>query len=165
MHEFHQLSATSLQGQPINFNDFEGKVVLIVNTASKCGFTYQYESLQALHNKYASQGLVILGFPCNQFGQQEPGDATQIEQGCLINFGVSFLMAAKVDVNGEHAHPIFRYLKSALPGFLTRKIKWNFTKFLIAADGTPIKRYAPFIKPEKLELTIQKALAQAKSTL
>ncbi|MBH0021788.1 glutathione peroxidase [Pseudoalteromonas sp. SWXJ133] len=165
MHEFHQLSATSLQGQPINFNDFEGKVVLIVNTASKCGFTYQYESLQALHNKYASQGLVILGFPCNQFGQQEPGDATQIEQGCLINFGVSFLMAAKVDVNGEHAHPVFRYLKSALPGFLTRKIKWNFTKFLIAADGTQIKRYAPFTKPEKLELTIQKALAQAKSTL
>ncbi|GAA79836.1 MULTISPECIES: glutathione peroxidase [Pseudoalteromonas] len=165
MHEFHQLSATSLQGQPINFNDFEGKVVLIVNTASKCGFTYQYESLQALHNKYASQGLVILGFPCNQFGQQEPGGATQIEQGCLINFGVSFLMAAKVDVNGEHAHPVFRYLKSALPGFLTRKIKWNFTKFLIAADGMPIKRYAPFTKPEKLELTIQKALAQAKSTL
>ncbi|ATG76116.1 glutathione peroxidase [Pseudoalteromonas sp. 1_2015MBL_MicDiv] len=165
MHEFHQLSATSLQGQPINFNDFEGKVVLIVNTASKCGFTYQYESLQALHNKYASQGLVILGFPCNQFGQQEPGGATQIEQGCLINFGVGFLMAAKVDVNGEHAHPVFRYLKSALPGFLTRKIKWNFTKFLIAADGTPIKRYAPFTKPEKLELTIQKALAQAKSTL
>ncbi|ALQ09628.1 glutathione peroxidase [Pseudoalteromonas sp. Bsw20308] len=165
MHEFHQLSATSLQGQPINFNDFEGKVVLIVNTASKCGFTYQYESLQALHNKYASQGLVILGFPCNQFGQQEPGGATQIEQGCLINFGVSFLMAAKVDVNGEHAHPVFRYLKSALPGFLTRKIKWNFTKFLIAADGMPIKRYAPFTKPKKLELTIQKALAQAKSTL
>ncbi|MDQ2045169.1 glutathione peroxidase [Pseudoalteromonas sp. 20-92] len=165
MHEFHQLSATSLQGQPINFNDFEGKVVLIVNTASKCGFTYQYESLQTLHNKYASQGLVILGFPCNQFGQQEPGGATQIEQGCLINFGVSFLMAAKVDVNGEHAHPVFRYLKSALPGFLTRKIKWNFTKFLIAADGMPIKRYAPFTKPEKLELTIQKALAQAKSTL
>ncbi|MBB1402965.1 glutathione peroxidase [Pseudoalteromonas sp. SG45-1] len=165
MHKFHQLSATSLQGQPINFSDFEGRVVLIVNTASKCGFTYQYESLQALHNKYASQGLVILGFPCNQFGQQEPGDATQIELGCLINFGVSFLMAAKVDVNGKHAHPVFRFLKSALPGFLTRKIKWNFTKFLIAADGTPIKRYAPFTKPEKLELTIQKALAQTKNAL
>ena len=165
MHKFHQLSATSLQGHPINFNDFEGKVVLIVNTASKCGFTYQYESLQALHNKYASQGLVIFGFPCNQFGQQEPGDATQIEQECLINYGVSFLMSAKVDVNGEHAHAVFRYLKSALPGFLTRKIKWNFTKFLIAADGTPIKRYAPFTKPEKLELTIQKALAQTKNTL
>jgi len=165
MQKFHQLSATTLQGQSINFNDFEGRVVLIVNTASKCGFTYQYESLQALHNKYASQGLVILGFPCNQFGQQEPGDATQIEQGCLINYGVSFLMAAKVDVNGQHAHPVFRFLKSALPGFLTRKIKWNFTKFLIAADGTPIKRYAPFTKPEKLELSIQKALTQSKNTL
>ena len=115
MHEFYQLSATSLQGQPINFSDFEGKVVLIVNTASKCGFTYQYESLQALHNKYASQGLVILGFPCNQFGQQEPGNAAQIEQGCLLNYGVSFLMSAKVDVNGEYAHPVFRYLKSTLP--------------------------------------------------
>lgn len=161
MHKFHQLSATSLQGNTINFSEFAGKVVLIVNTASKCGFTYQYESLQALHNKYASQGLVILGFPCNQFNQQEPGDAQQIEQGCLINYGVNFLMAAKVKVNGEHAHPVFRYLKSTQPGFLTRKIKWNFTKFLIAADGSPIKRYAPFTKPEKLELTIQKALQQS----
>ncbi|GAA74676.1 glutathione peroxidase [Pseudoalteromonas sp. BSi20480] len=164
MQKFHQLSATSLQGQPINFDDFEGKVVLIVNTASKCGFTYQYASLQALHEKYASQGLVIIGFPCNQFGQQEPGDASQIEQGCLINYGVSFLITDKVDVNGKNAHPVFRFLKSALTGLLTRKIKWNFTKFLIAADGTPIKRYAPFTKPEKIELTIQKALSKAKST-
>lgn len=160
MHEFHQLTATVLNGKTINFSDFEGKVVLIVNTASECGFTKQYESLQALHTKYAQAGLVIIGFPCNQFGQQEPGDATQIQQGCLINYGVSFLMAAKVDVNGRHAHPVFRYLKSALPGFLTRKIKWNFTKFLIAPDGTPIKRYAPFTKPEKLESTIQQALAK-----
>ena len=161
MHEFHQLTATALNGKTINFSDFEGKVVLIVNTASECGFTKQYESLQALHTKYAQAGLVIIGFPCNQFGQQEPGDATQIQQGCLINYGVSFLMAAKVDVNGRHAHPVFRYLKSALPGFLTRKIKWNFTKFLIAPDGTPIKRYAPFTKPEKLESTIQQALAKS----
>ena len=161
MHEFHQLTATALNGKTINFSDFEGKVVLIVNTASECGFTKQYESLQALHTKYAQAGLVIIGFPCNQFGQQEPGDATQIQQGCLINYGVSFLMAAKVDVNGRHAHPVFRYLKSALSGFLTRKIKWNFTKFLIAPDGTPIKRYAPFTKPEKLESTIQQALAKS----
>lgn len=160
MHEFHQLTATALDGKKINFSDFEGKVVLIVNTASECGFTKQYESLQTLHSKYAKSGLVIIGFPCNQFGQQEPGDATQIQQGCLINYGVSFLMAAKVDVNGRHAHPVFRYLKSALPGFLTRKIKWNFTKFLIAPDGTPIKRYAPFTKPEKLETTIQQALGK-----
>ena len=160
MHEFHQLTATALDGKTINFSDFEGKVVLIVNTASECGFTKQYESLQTLHSKHAKSGLVIIGFPCNQFGQQEPGDATQIQQGCLINYGVSFLMAAKIDVNGRHAHPVFRYLKSALPGFLTRKIKWNFTKFLIAPDGTPIKRYAPFTKPEKLETTIQQALAK-----
>ncbi|WP_409424301.1 glutathione peroxidase [Pseudoalteromonas sp. RW-H-Ap-1] len=163
MHPFHQLKTTSLQGQPIDFKEFEGKVVLIVNTASECGLTYQYESLQALHEKYASQGLVIMGFPCNQFGQQEPGDATQIEQGCLINYGVSFLVAEKVNVNGQHTDSVFRYLKSVLPGFLTRKIKWNFTKFLIAADGTPIKRYAPFTKPEKLEKVIEKALLAAKA--
>lgn len=160
MHPFHKLTATSLQGLPINFNDFEGKVVLIVNTASECGFTNQYKSLQALHDKYASQGLVIIAFPCNQFGKQEPGDATQIEKGCLINYGVSFLVSAKVDVNGKHAHAVFRYLKSILPGFLTKKIKWNFTKFLIAADGTPVKRYAPFIKPEKMELAIQNLLTK-----
>ena len=163
MHPFHQLKTTSLQGQPIDFKEFEGKVVLIVNTASECGFTYQYKSLQALHEKYASQGLVIIGFPCNQFGQQEPGDAEQIAQGCLINYGVSFLIAEKVNVNGQHTDSIFRYLKSVLPGFLTRKIKWNFTKFLVAADGTPIKRFAPITKPEKLEKAIKKALLEAKA--
>ena len=162
MHPFHQLKTTSLQGQPIDFKEFEGKVVLIVNTASECGLTYQYQSLQALHEKYASQGLIIIGFPCNQFGQQEPGDANQIAQGCLINYGVSFLIAEKVNVNGQHTHSVFRYLKSVLPGFLTRKIKWNFTKFLINADGSPIKRYAPFTKPEKLEKVIEKALLAAK---
>ncbi|WP_372761933.1 glutathione peroxidase [Pseudoalteromonas sp.] len=161
MHPFHQLSATSLHGKTINFSEFAGKVVLIVNTASECGFTYQYQSLQDLHAKYASQGLVILAFPCNQFGQQEPGNAAQIEQQCLINYGVSFLVANKVAVNGEQAHPVFQYLKSVLPGFLTANIKWNFTKFLIAADGSAIKRYAPYIKPEKLELTIKQALHQA----
>ncbi|WP_413401041.1 glutathione peroxidase [Pseudoalteromonas sp. KJ71-7] len=163
MHPFHQLKTTSLQGQPIDFKEFEGKVVLIVNTASECGLTYQYESLQALHEKYASQGLVIIGFPCNQFGQQEPGDAKQIAQGCLINYGVNFLVAEKVNVNGQHTDSVFRYLKSVLPGFLTRKIKWNFTKFLVAADGTPIKRFAPITKPEKLEKVIEKALLAAKA--
>ncbi|MFP3352527.1 glutathione peroxidase [Pseudoalteromonas sp. SIMBA_153] len=163
MHPFHQLKTTSLQGQPIDFKEFEGKVVLIVNTASECGLTYQYQSLQALHEKYASQGLIIIGFPCNQFGQQEPGDAEQIAQGCLINYGVSFLIAEKVNVNGQHTDSVFRYLKSVLPGFLTRKIKWNFTKFLVAADGTPIKRFAPITKPEKLEEVIEKALLAAKA--
>ncbi|MBQ4834460.1 glutathione peroxidase [Pseudoalteromonas sp. MMG010] len=161
MSDFYNLTTHSLHNQPINFSEFVGKVVLIVNTASKCGFTKQYESLQQLHEKYAEQGLVIIGFPCNQFGQQEPGTAEEIKKGCLINYGVSFLMAEKVDVNGDHASPVFRFLKSALPGFLTRKIKWNFTKFLIAADGTPIKRYAPITKPEKLESSIVKALQAA----
>ncbi|WP_404341571.1 glutathione peroxidase [Pseudoalteromonas mariniglutinosa] len=158
MNEFYHLSATSLQGQDIDFSDFKGKVVLVVNTASKCGFTPQYEGLQALHEKYHQQGLIIVGFPCNQFGKQEPGDAKQIAQGCLINYGVSFLMMSKVDVNGEHAHPVFRHLKSALPGFITRKIKWNFTKFLIGRDGNAIKRFAPLTKPQHIEAAIIKAL-------
>lgn len=158
MNEFYQLSATSLQGQSVEFNDFEGKVVLVVNTASKCGFTPQYTGLQELHEKYHQQGLVIIGFPCNQFGKQEPGDASQIKQECLLNYGVDFQIMSKVDVNGEHAHPVFRHLKSALPGFLTRKIKWNFTKFLIAKNGDAIKRFAPFTKPQQIESSIIKAL-------
>ena len=158
MNDFYHLSATSLQGQNIEFNHFKDKVVLIVNTASQCGFTGQYEGLQALHEKYHSQGLVIIGFPCNQFGKQEPGNATQIKQGCLINYGVNFQIMSKVDVNGEHAHPVFRHLKSELPGFITRKIKWNFTKFLIGKDGRAIKRFAPFTKPEAIEDNIRKAL-------
>ncbi|MCQ8879653.1 glutathione peroxidase [Pseudoalteromonas shioyasakiensis] len=160
MDDFYQLSATSLQGQSIEFSDFKDKVVLVVNTASQCGFTPQYAALQALHEKYQQQGLVIIGFPCNQFGKQEPGDATQIKQECLINYGVDFQIMSKVEVNGEHAHPVFRHLKSALPGFLTRKIKWNFTKFLIGKDGNAIKRFAPFTKPEQIESYIVKALKQ-----
>lgn len=158
MSDFYQLSATTLQGQPYEFGDLKNKVVLIVNTASECGFTGQYEGLQALHDKYAEQGLVVLAFPCNQFGEQEPGGATQIKQGCLINYGVDFTVMSKVDVNGEHADAVFRYLKSQLPGFFTRKIKWNFTKFLMGANGKAIKRYAPFTKPQKIEGAIIKAL-------
>ncbi|MBB1504751.1 glutathione peroxidase [Pseudoalteromonas sp. SG41-1] len=158
MNDFYQLSASNLQGQSIDFSDFAGKVVLIVNTASKCGFTPQYEGLQQLHAKYADQGLVIIGFPCNQFGKQEPDGAKEIAQGCLINYGVDFVMMSKIDVNGENAHPVFRHLKSALPGFLTRKIKWNFTKFLVGRDGEAIKRFAPFTKPQQIEGAIIKAL-------
>ncbi|CAM4270102.1 glutathione peroxidase [Pseudoalteromonas ostreae] len=158
MNDFYQLSASNLQGQRIDFSDFAGKVVLIVNTASQCGFTPQYEGLQQLHATYADQGLVIIGFPCNQFGKQEPGGAKEIAQGCLINYGVDFVMMNKIDVNGKNAHPVFRHLKSALPGFLTRKIKWNFTKFLVGRDGEAIKRFAPFTKPQKIEGAIIKAL-------
>jgi len=159
MSDFYQLQATSLQQHNINMKDYQGKVILIVNTASKCGLTPQYEGLQKLYDEYKDQGLVILGFPCNQFRQQEPGDATQISQGCLINYGVDFQVFEKINVNGSNSHPIFQYLKSALPGIFGNNIKWNFTKFLIGRDGKPIKRFSPTTKPASIETHIQQALA------
>ena len=158
MTTFHQLSATSLHGLPISMADYAGRLVLVVNTASHCGFTPQYAGLEALYKKYAAQGLVVLGFPCNQFGKQEPGDAEDITQTCQINYGVTFPMFEKVEVNGAAAHPLFRYLKDELPGVLGGRIKWNFTKFLIGRDGKPLKRFAPFTTPEKMEATILEAL-------
>lgn len=158
MTTFHQLNATSLQGQLISMADYAGKLVLVVNTASHCGFTPQYAGLEMLYKKYADQGLVVLGFPCNQFGKQEPGGAEEITQTCRINYGVSFPMFEKVEVNGDAAHPVFRYLKEALPGVLGGRIKWNFTKFLIGRDGKPLKRFAPIITPEKMEAAIVAAL-------
>jgi glutathione peroxidase len=155
---FYDLKATSLQGKPINFSDFKDKVVLIVNTASECGFTYQYEGLQNLHEEYADKGLVIIGFPCNQFGNQEPGDASTIQQGCLINYGVDFLISEKVDVNGENAHPVFQYLKSKKTGFFGKNIKWNFTKFLINRHGEVESRFAPVTKPQAIAKKIEKLL-------
>jgi glutathione peroxidase len=155
---FHQLTATSLAGQPISMDEYAGKLVLVVNTASHCGFTPQYAGLETLYKKYAAQGLVVLGFPCNQFGKQEPGSADDIAQTCHINYGVSFPMFEKVEVNGSATHPVFGYLKNALPGVLGGRIKWNFTKFLIGRDGTPLKRFAPFTTPEKMEATIVAAL-------
>lgn len=158
MSTFHQLTATSLGGQPVPMDDYAGKVVLVVNTASHCGFTPQYAGLETLYQKYAAQGLVVLGFPCNQFGKQEPGSADDIAQTCHINYGVSFPMFAKIEVNGAAAHPLFRYLKKTLPGVLGERIKWNFTKFLVGRDGQPLKRFAPFTKPEKMEAAIVAAL-------
>lgn len=158
MSTFHQHTATSLSGEPVPMADYAGKVVLVVNTASHCGFTPQYAGLETLYQKYAAQGLVVLGFPCNQFGKQEPGSADDIAQTCHINYGVSFPMFAKIEVNGAAAHPLFRYLKKALPGILGERIKWNFTKFLVGRDGKPIKRFAPFTKPEKMEAAIVAAL-------
>ncbi|MBQ4812019.1 glutathione peroxidase [Pseudoalteromonas luteoviolacea] len=155
---FYEFTANTLQGAPYDFASLKGKVVLIVNTASKCGLTPQYEGLQQLHKELGDQGLEIIGFPCNQFGQQEPGSASEIQQGCLINYGVDFTMMEKIDVNGQQAHPIYKYLKSALPGLLTNNIKWNFTKFLIGKDGQPLHRYAPTTKPEKIKADILKAL-------
>jgi len=159
MTQFYDLKATTLTGNEQALADYKGKVVLVVNTASKCGLTPQYEGLQALYTEFKDQGLVILGFPCNQFGKQEPGDATQISEFCEINYGVSFPMFGKIDVNGKDTHPVFEYLKDELPGTLGKNIKWNFTKFLIGKDGQPIKRFAPTTKPEDLKKYIEKALA------
>jgi glutathione peroxidase len=136
---------------------YKGKVVLVVNTASKCGFTPQYEGLEKLHEEYKGKGLEILGFPCNQFAGQEPGGKDEIET-CLLNYGVDFQMFDKIDVNGKNAHPIFKYLKKELPGTLGGRIKWNFTKFLIDKDGNPVKRFAPSTKPEKIEIDIRELL-------
>jgi glutathione peroxidase len=161
MSPFHSISARSLRGQEIALADYVGKVVVVVNTASKCGFTPQYDGLEALYQKYKDQGLVILGFPCNQFGKQEPGGVAEIEQTCRINYGVSFPMFAKVEVNGANAHPLFGLLTMALPGIFSRSIKWNFTKFLIGRDGKPLRRFAPITKPEKMEASIRAALARS----
>ncbi len=155
---FYQFSARSLQGKEIPMEEYKGKVVLVVNTASKCGFTPQYEGLEDIYRRYNDKGLVILGFPCNQFGNQEPGSETEISEGCLINYGVSFPMFSKIEVNGDNAHPIFKYLKKSLPGLLSSKIRWNFTKFLIDTNGNPAKRFSPVTKPEQIIPDIEKLL-------
>jgi len=149
--EFYSFSAKNIKGQNVDMSTFKDKIVLVVNTASKCGLTPQYEGLEKLYKDYKDQDLVILGFPCNQFGEQEPGSENEIQQGCLINYGVSFPMFSKMDVNGSDTHPLYVYLKKVLPGFLLDSIKWNFTKFLIAKDGTPLKRFAPTDTPELIE--------------
>ena len=139
-------------------DSYKGKVVLVVNTASKCGLTPQYEGLEQLYRNYKDKGLVILGFPCNQFANQEPGNAKDISEGCLINYGVSFPMFSKIDVNGPDAHPVYKYLKSELRGFPGNEIKWNFGKFLLDRNGNPIKRFSPITKPENLKEHIEKLL-------
>ena len=155
---FYQFEAISLQGKQISMKDYKEKLVLVVNTASKCGLTPQYEGLEKVYKKYKDKGFVVLGFPCNQFANQEPGDEKNISEGCLINYGVTFPMFAKVDVNGETAHPLFKYLKNELKGTFGNKVKWNFTKFLIDANGKPVKRFSPITKPEKIEKYIQTML-------
>ena len=161
MSDVFQFEAKSLDGKDINFSQYKGDVLLIVNTASKCGYTPQYAGLEELHKKYAAKGLKVLGFPCNQFGGQEPGAATEIGAFCQKNFGVDFQMFEKVDVNGAQAHPLYKYLTSAAPGILnTEAIKWNFTKFLVDRHGNVVKRYAPDVAPEKLGPDIEAALDQ-----
>lgn len=158
MSSFYAFSADALDGKPVSMADYAGKVVLVVNTASQCGFTPQYAGLETLYQSYKDQGLVILGFPCNQFGGQEPGDAAAISQTCQLNYGVTFPMFAKVKVNGSEAHPFFQWLTDAAPGLLGNSIKWNFTKFLIGRDGTVITRFAPITKPEAIADAIREQL-------
>jgi glutathione peroxidase len=149
---FYDIGLVTIDGTPQKMDVYRGKTLLIVNVASQCGYTPQYEGLQALYGKFKDRGFVVLGFPCNQFGQQEPDGEAEIEQFCTSKFSVTFPMFAKIDVNGANAHPLYQYLKSEKPGILgTEAIKWNFTKFLVGADGTVLKRYAPGDKPETIE--------------
>lgn len=155
----YEFKAKTLDGNEISLDKYKGDVMLIVNTASECGFTPQYQGLEDLHKKYSGKGLRVLGFPCNQFGGQEPGDSHQIANFCQKNYGVDFQMFDKVDVNGKNAHPLFKYLTSEAPGALgTEGIKWNFTKFLVSRDGNVLKRYAPNVKPEDISGDIEKQL-------
>jgi glutathione peroxidase len=156
---FYHYFAESLQGKEISMQSYKGKLVLVVNTASKCGLTPQFEGLEELYRKYKDKGLVILGFPCNQFANQEPGDAKQIFEGCLINYGVTFPMFSKIEVNGANAHPIYKYLTQELSGIAGKRIKWNFTKFLVNRSGKPVKRFAPITKPSEIEKYILKNLS------
>ena len=158
MSAIYDFSANSLAGEPVPLKRFEGHVLLIVNTASACGFTPQYKGLQELHQKLSALGFAVLGFPCNQFGAQEPGDARQIEQFCESNYAITFPMFAKIDVNGSHAHPLFDYLKREKSGLLGSSIKWNFTKFLVDRMGTAVARYAPTATPEGLRKDIEALL-------
>lgn len=155
----HEFKVKNALGQDTDLSQYKGKVVLVVNVASKCGFTPQYEGLEAVYEKYKDRGLVVLGFPCNQFGSQEPGSNDEIQQFCKLNYGVTFPVMAKVDVNGNNTAPLYEFLKSSAPGVLgTEAIKWNFTKFLVGKDGKVLERYAPQTKPEELQSDIERAL-------
>jgi glutathione peroxidase len=157
---FQDFEAQTIQGKAMLMKRATGKVVLVVNTASACGFTPQFKGLEELHQKYGPQGLMVIGFPCNQFGAQDPGSDGDIAEFCQMNYGVSFQMMGKVDVNGDDAHPLFKWLKTQAPGLLgSEGIKWNFTKFLIGKDGKTVKRYAPQDEPSKMAKDIEAALA------
>jgi glutathione peroxidase len=159
MASIYSFSARTLGGETISLERYRGRPMLIVNTASECGFTPQYAGLQKLHEQYAARGLEVLGFPCNQFGKQEPGNATQIGSFCEKNYGVSFQMFDKIEVNGAQAHPLYKFLTEEAPGLLgLEAIKWNFTKFLVDRDGNVLKRYAPLTKPEAIVDDIEKLL-------
>jgi len=157
--DIYDYDVKTIDGQHKLLGDYKGKVLLIVNTASKCGFTPQYQDLEALYRKYKDQGLVVLAFPCNQFGYQEPGNGHEIQEFCSSNYAISFPLFAKIEVNGANAHPLYQHLKNEKPGVLgSRGIKWNFTKFLVDKTGKVVKRYAPIDKPEALAEDIERLL-------
>ncbi|MGZ6009419.1 MAG: glutathione peroxidase [Rhizomicrobium sp.] len=159
MASIYDFTAKTLQGKSVSLSDYRGQALLIVNTASKCGFTPQYAGLEKLYEKLHGNGLTVLGFPCNQFSKQEPGSTEEIGAFCQMNYGVSFPMFDKIEVNGPNAHPLFDYLKSEQPGILgTKNIKWNFTKFLVDKSGKVVDRFAPMTKPEDIEGAIEKVL-------
>ena len=159
IHDFH---AKTINGDDKSLGDYEGQVMLIVNTASKCGFTPQYDGLEVLHKEFADQGLAVLGFPCNQFSNQEPGAESEIQEFCRLNYGVTFQMFEKIDVNGPNAHPLFTHLRKEARGILgTEKIKWNFTKFLVDRQGKVVARFAPNTKPEELIPEVRKLLSES----
>ncbi len=160
MPSIYDFEALAIDGQPVNLSAFKGQVLLIVNTASACGFTPQFAGLEQLHQSYATQGLAVLGFPCNQFGSQDPGSNEEIGAFCQRNYGVSFQMMEKIKVNGDGAHPLYQWLTAEAPGILGSKaIKWNFTKFLVGKDGRVLQRYAPQDAPKKIAKDIEAALA------
>ena len=161
MTSIYDLSFTSNRGETVALDQFRGQPLLIVNTASKCGFTPQYDGLQALHEQYGPQGLVVLGFPCDQFAHQEPGDDAAIEEFCRINHGVTFTLSTKVDVNGKDTHPVIDFVKERTKGLLGSAVKWNFTKFLVAGDGVTVKRYSPTTEPAELAGDIEALLSPA----
>ena len=154
----YDFSVKTRDGKEVSLKDYQGKVLLVVNTATGCGFTQQYKGLQELYNKYKDKGLEILDFPCNQFANQAPGNDDEIHTFCTGRFGITFPQFAKIDVNGKNEDPLYKYLKSQKGGLCTSKIKWNFTKFLVAKDGTVLKRFAPTVTPEKIDAYIAKAL-------
>jgi glutathione peroxidase len=155
----YDFTVETLEGRPAPLADYRGKVLLIVNTASKCGFTPQYAGLEALWKKYRDQGLMVVGFPCNQFGAQEPGDSAEIANFCALTYDVSFPLMAKIDVNGPQAHPLYAFLKHQKRGVLgSESVKWNFTKFLVGRDGAVLGRYSPTVEPKDLERAVEAAL-------
>lgn len=160
MDKIYDFKALTSKGKELDFGQFQGRVLLIVNTASKCGYTKQFGPLEELNQKYKEQGLVVIGFPCNQFAHQDPGSDSEIESFCQINYGVTFQIMQKIDVNGENAHPIFKYLKGHVTGEPETRIRWNFTKFLISRSGDTIKRYDSKVTPEALVAEIENMLAK-----